>query len=370
MLPLFSDWRIAYLNNFGVLHALALNGMSDFLGPTLGLDVQSVTISPDGRALAYHTGPKWGPVVLVHLQARTLKDATLQLPIIAGDLSPTDWSPDGSQLVIPGTWNGQQGLYQVDVAHGTTSQVPQTGPNGTAAGLAPPVLGWTDHTHIIVSLSGGQGEQLFDLTTGTLTPLTLPPFHSISRISPDGRQALIWMSCSPDCCGVGPATQPDVAIYDFASGTVRHLPAITAATSGQPVTNWQPGSNLAVGMLMPNQPQAATMALFDLDTDTVTPLQHGVAPMSWTPDGNAMLLTGSTDSATYFTESPVAPTTQPIPLPVGIEHIVGFVRTEGAAHGDVTPAPAMAEWNTLPLIAGRSVTLHVPTTTIPLSACR
>ncbi|HEV2235649.1 MAG TPA: hypothetical protein VGR57_03220, partial [Ktedonobacterales bacterium] len=63
-LPLFSDWRIAYLSDADVLHAYALDGASDVAGPTLRYAIDTPTLSPDGRTLAYITSETDSLVVM------------------------------------------------------------------------------------------------------------------------------------------------------------------------------------------------------------------------------------------------------------------------------------------------------------------
>jgi hypothetical protein len=347
LLPSFTDWRIAALTNFNTLHVFTLDGKSDLTGPTLDAGAHSLTISPNGRTIAYLTAPKYGPITLLELDAHTRAQSTIAVPIVTANLAGAAWSPDGSQLVVSGMLDGASGLYQVDARTGKPALVPQTGPGGASVYLGDQadIAGWTDATHLVTFDRGAT--LLLEVATGAASPLALPQEMTIARIAPGGRQALLVAGCGA-CC----TFTPDVAIYDFATGAIRHLPQITAATDGQGPALWQPGTSLAAGVLHPAQRTTFTAALFDLATDTVTPLQPNMIPQAWLPDGQTLLLAShpadGTNGALYL-ERPVAPTTTPVPLAPNIPGVLGFVRTAGgAAQGGIMPTvvvAAHAPWN-------------------------
>ncbi|HEY7982779.1 MAG TPA: hypothetical protein VID73_01345 [Ktedonobacterales bacterium] len=342
LLPAFADWRIAALGSASTLHVYTLDGTSDLTGPTLDARAHNLIVSPNGRTIAYLTAPKYGPITLVELAAPTLAQSIITVPLLTSDLTATSWSPDGSRLIVSATG----GMYVVDALTGTTTLVPGTEPNGANPylGQEGPFVGWTDATHLVIA--GDRDTPLVDVTTGAISHLTLPQFLSITHIAPGGRQALLVAGCG-SCCTV----TPDVAVYDFASGAIRHLPNITAATDGWGPTLWQPGTSLALGLLHPQQRTTFTPALFDLGADTVTPLQPNMVPRAWLPDGQTLLLASQPadgSNGAYYTENPVAPTTQPAPLPAKIPSVLGFVRTAGGpAQGDSAPvvAAAPARWS-------------------------
>jgi hypothetical protein len=194
------------------------------------------------------------------------------------------------------------------------------------------------------------------VTSGQTIPLRIPAPLGLTSIAPGGRQGLLVAGCGA-CCTVA----PDVALYDFATGAIRHLPHITAATDGQGPALWQPGTSLAVGMTHPFQRTPSPMALFDLSADTVTPLQPDMAPVAWLPDGTTLLLASHPadgSNGAFYTENPVAPTTQPVPLPGAIASVLGFVRTAGGpAQGSLAPVAALAHWSAARPARGRSVAL-------------
>ncbi|HEV2235650.1 MAG TPA: hypothetical protein VGR57_03225 [Ktedonobacterales bacterium] len=335
LLPAFADWRIAGLGAASALHVYTLDGKSDLTGPTLDVRAHNLTVSPNGRTIAFLTAPKYGPITLVELGATTLAQSTITVSLITGDLSPTDWSPDGSRLIVWGTQNGQSGTYLVDALTGKTTAV-------AFLGSGQPFVEWADATHIVIS--GGRETLLLDVDDGTFNRITLPDSLSITHISSDGRQALLVAGCG-SCCSF----TPDVALYTFATGAIRHLPNITYATDGEGPALWQPGTSLAVGLLHPQQRNsmtATTAALFDLASDTVTPLQPNLVPRAWLPDGQTLLLASllaDGSNGAFYMENPVAPTTQPAPLPANIGSVLGFVRTAGGpATGSAAPVAPLA----------------------------
>ena len=112
LLPAFADWRIASLAGPGApLHVLTLDGKSDLTGPTLAAGAHNLTISPNGRTIAYLTAPKYGPITLLELDARTLAARAITVPASVSSLFGEAWSPDGSRLAISGTVNDAPGMY-------------------------------------------------------------------------------------------------------------------------------------------------------------------------------------------------------------------------------------------------------------------
>jgi WD40 repeat protein len=342
MLPLFSDWRIAYLTDAGTLHAYALDGTSDLAGPRLGFITGTPTLSPDGRTLAYITGTKTGKLMLVRLGSRTAATAVFAETLFTFAVQAANWSPDSRWLAVSALRNGALAIYLVDTQSGAITQVPGTLWAGVSiGGGGATIFGWMDTTQLVIA--NAMGTQLIEVTTGAATNLALPDGHQIARLSPDGRRALLYTA--------GCGANPDLMLLDLASGAARHLPTISQATSGTPPTVWQPGTALALGMLAPTPTQPAMMARFDLDADTFTPLPvpPGLVPSAWLPDGQTLLLAqyDSTSSQfNYFLEDLTVPGVQPKALPASVTHIFGFVRTGDApAQGYRAPAFAAAVLN-------------------------
>ncbi|HEY7982778.1 MAG TPA: hypothetical protein VID73_01340 [Ktedonobacterales bacterium] len=348
-LPLFGDWRIAYLTDNDVLRAYALDGTSDLAGPRLGNVTDAPTLSPDGRTLAYiATGT--GRLVVLRLAPRAVEGAVVSEALSTFDVKDANWSPDGSRLAINGKLNGALAIYLLDVPSGAVAQVPGTlwdGVNPATGGGT--IFGWADATHLVTM--NARGTQLLDTTTGAATILALPVGHFVVRLSPDGRRALL----STSGCGA----VPDLMVFDLASGAARDLPNIAAATAGTPPLLWQPGTSLALGMTAPTPTQPAVLARFDLDADTFTPLPApaGLFPEALLPDGQTLLLARfdpATEHYDYYLEHPVVADAQPTALPATVARFVGFVRT-GDAPGQGNAAPAIAA---APLFVGGRAVAH------------
>jgi hypothetical protein len=138
----------------------------------------------------------------------------------------------------------------------------------------------------------------------------------------------------------------DIATLDLATGDVRHLPNITAATAGFPPTLWRLGTSVAAGIMLPADPNRTALALLDFSNDVVTPLLPREIPMRWSPDGKTLLATTAPNDGNnppIYAVNPAAPADQSGPLPNIIHQMIGFVRTsDGPVQGSVAPALADA----------------------------
>jgi hypothetical protein len=365
-LPAFHDWRAAYLANGDTVHAVSLDGKQDLTGPTFtALDrARAWALSPDGRLLAYIDAPKWGNIVVANLSAGALTTTAMQAGQ-AGDLS---WSPDGARLVADGTLDNVYGLYLVTVPGGTPTLVPGTGPGGSmgfSAGSG--VIGWTDAAHVLVyglhlptAAAGRNGPAvtladrvprasgvalsaplpsgptqtaLLDIATGKATVLPVPNGMGVIEIAPDGKLGLLASGCGAPC-----TIQPDLAVLDFATGQLRHLPRITAATGGQGGA-WRPGTDVLAGLagasetLNPWQSDQSALALLDLGSDSVTPIRTGFYPAGWSPDGQTLIVgapitaLGESGQSALYAMGSVASGVAPIPLTQAPGRFLGFIRT-------------------------------------------
>ncbi|MGH2503097.1 MAG: hypothetical protein ACRDID_11335, partial [Ktedonobacterales bacterium] len=98
--PSFSDWRIAYINQDGRLHAVSLDGKRDSVGSALpfagvaGDAVWAAGVSPDGQRLAYLSD---NALTIVDAATGDLRAS----PVHTGD-SRVWWSPDQRYLALSG----------------------------------------------------------------------------------------------------------------------------------------------------------------------------------------------------------------------------------------------------------------------------
>jgi hypothetical protein len=366
-LPLFSDWRIAYLTNDDVLHAYALDGTSTLAGPRLGPITGLPALSPDGRNLVYITSVRHdlpGSLMLVRLAARDVAAAVTTAAPYVFSVSGANWSPDSSRLAVSGWLNGRLGIYLMDVASGAVSLVPRTAWAGVSiGGGGATIYGWMDTSHLVIA--NAFGVQILDVATGATTNIPLPERHSIGQLSPDGKRALLY--------AVGCGSTGDVMLLDLASGAVRTLPNLGAATHGVPPWIWQPSTSQVIGMIGPTPTQPGTVARFDVDADTVTPMlvPGGLVPVAWLPDGQTLLLARPYNDGTvlaYYLDDPLTPGAQPRALPNDLIRFIGFVRTGDApAQGNVAPVGTAASLGVS--FAGERAPSHDPRWLGATSAC-
>jgi WD40-like Beta Propeller Repeat len=214
-LPVFSDWRAAYIAADGKVHIAALDGSSNITGPALSLNAgdtrggignyqggsvlfQAAAVSPDGHTLAYVNQPPQpagagiaqpnGPIELVPLAGGGADHA------VNASANDVYWSPDGQYIAFDGTVNGQVGVYVAEARTGRVSTIPQTqSPSPLSYSH---VIGWIDSNHLAVVNS--QGSSLFSplptataAPTATATAVTTPavtpsPSGTTSRDVPGG----------------------------------------------------------------------------------------------------------------------------------------------------------------------------------------
>jgi hypothetical protein len=299
VLPAFSDWRVAYAGQDGLLHAVSLDGKTDVTGvslpaltpaagtPTGGLGLSvGAAASADGHYLVYSSG---GGAVMLHLTAQQAdQDASRTGATVPSSLL---WSPDGAHLAWLAS-NGAVHLTSVDTLADTAT-------SGTATLGITELLGWVDATHLGVRVAKANATTeevaVLDTASGQLrvvVTLTKPGYGALHyRLSPDGARVLAYNS---------PITgQPFTAIfrnYDVQSGQVHKLPNTLKAV-GQSVSAvaWKPGA----AMVAIASGSAAThdqkLWLVDATADSATSIGT-TYPLGWLADGST-LITGNTNVA-------------------------------------------------------------------------
>jgi hypothetical protein len=308
-LPHFSDWRVAFLGQGGVVQAVALDSTNDVTGPALpdttingagtdatiqvGTRLDSAGIAPDGKTLAY----------TVTATARLeLVDLSGQVPprsiFLSGGFYDVMWSPDSTKVL---TETGPADFSYLSVSTGVVTPISlASGQDVTGYD------GWIDNNHIAVNSYFGasmyhdpNGDtqptsvtlESLDITTGAFRPIVTihsgPAGYSFI-ISPDGTQALYYTTQIQQLSA--PYT-PQVALVDLATGVVTPLPTITRQTkaiiSG---AVWRPGAEEVAA----STPDSAL--LLNLRQDIVTQLNSNRIPLAWTPDGTHLVLS-TTDGA-------------------------------------------------------------------------
>lgn len=334
VLPPFSDWRAAYLDQVSGLHVVSLDGKSDTLVTTLdGLSTfnsqAGAAISPDGRYLAYIDNPKWGNIHVVDLRATT--PAAQAQRTIRANVRDLFWSPDGRWLLVSGLATGQvqrPALYRVDPFTGTMTMLsdfwsegsqagwldadhllitmPQTGPSSS---ITPPIAraggtasaARTLDTPLPSSLSSGPDTYyVLDVAAGTIQAangITVPAGWTISIPLPGTTEALVeagepGASCGAPCPDGQPAYND--ALLDYATGQITQLPKINGVAGGNilsyAVVDPVAGSGLFVATPYVTQSSPMQLFLFDPAHDGARPLATGHFAVDWTPDGQTLLL--------------------------------------------------------------------------------
>jgi hypothetical protein len=300
-LPHFSDWRLAYLGQDGVVHAVTLDGTTDVKGPALpdttingagtdgtiqaGAELDSAGIAPDGETLAY----------TVTATARLeLVDLTGQMPprsiFLSGGFYDIMWSPDGSKVL---TETGPADFSYLNVSTGMVTPIALASGQDVAA-----YDGWIDDTHIAVNSYRGASVyhdpngntaptsvtlESLDISNGTLRPIVTihsgPAGYSFI-ISPDGTHALYYTN--QDTQMSAPYT-PLVAMVDLSTGIVTPLPNITRQTHTVISAGvWRPGTEEVA--VFTSSSTSSDMLLAP-QQDTITQLSRNLTPLGWTADG-------------------------------------------------------------------------------------
>ncbi len=345
-LPAFSDWRAAYLDDFGNLHVVSLDGKTDL--PLSGVSalaqhnngvsmsnnqVYHFGVSPDGHVLAFLSGVKEGTLELLTFTPSQGAQATLTN--VAITTSSFLWSPDGAWLAAGGTFNHMPGLYRINSRTATPTLVPGTqagGPDGYDTSQS--VTGWIDATHLLIYTPPGGPHPLVSINvlTGEELPIAIPvnwfPTLIVHNTDP---YALIVPNKS-QCCP--PATGS--ALLDLKTDQVTQLPNITHTLGeilipavGNPASS-TPILASAPGVL---EDARAQLYLADLLADSATPIATGVVPLGWTPDGKTLLVAqtasangGLPGHAAYALTPPAAGAT-PLVIAQKLQTFIGFVRT-------------------------------------------
>jgi len=298
-LPVFSDWRAAYLGNDGRVHVVTLDGKTDVTGPELpdltsdGLTFSSGGSSPNGHLLVYAPSS----LDIVNLTDRQ-KDLEQERALAYGLF----WSADSKELAL----DEDNGVIAIASVQNGASHVIQGMPKGTVGSL----LGWIDKTHLaitdiqdqgLVTLPGGDqyntaiGVASLDITTGQVRLIARisNPELGCQRmtLSPDGTTVLF---SNAECHGF-PFT-PLVDEIDMATGAITPLPNILQATgAGFTSVAWQAGTDrVAVSTGYAANGDLHTW-LLTLDQDRAQTLPGAGYAAGWAPGSDTLMLTTGQD---------------------------------------------------------------------------
>lgn len=357
-----TDLRAAYLGKDGRLHLVTLDGKRDTAGPILpdATDISAaylawadVTVSPDGRYVAYITGsdPNQGDgVAIVNIASGRI----LTVPLVCTDIY---WSPDSTRLITDADGTNDSGSVSVvNALTGTSERVAATF-NGAPAMIFR-ALGWIDGSHVAVLQQTsriGAGLSSLDIITGNTRAITPVPFPPDVFLTPDGREALIAPS----------VWNANASVVNLATGKVSALPQISGAFAGKLINvdnrdlaqggnwatamAWKPGAHTLAISLAAWGPgseggpatayQQAGVWLLDVDSDTAQQITNNTYPLAWLPDGKSLLLSnlpsttggfvafgGRSVGPTLYILSPVSPHVGPVTLARSMVAFFGLVR--------------------------------------------
>jgi anti-sigma factor RsiW len=349
-LPAFHDWRAAYLHSDGTVHVVSLDGASDLTGPALpNLDsmTRQVSVSPDGRFLAYIANPKYGPIVIASL-ATNSPARTVQ--VRASDFA---WSPDGSRLATDAYFNDVNGVYVVGTPASDPVLVPGT-QNGGPLQYSQ-VVGWFDASHLAVLASatatalqpspsptaraprsaGGVPLALplpsgpltlasVDVSTGKAVAIAAAPAGPSISFSPDGKEVLLQ---NGPLAGA-PASPSPISLIDTATGQIHSVSIPDLGVAG---AVWEPGALVVANSVYAAPPQQTHVSLVDLQRMTETPIQSDADAIAWSPDGQTLLLVDTTQTtgtnSTLYALTPVAASARRVTLTQSFVRFLGLVRT-------------------------------------------
>lgn len=295
-LPPFSDWRAAYLDGDGRVHAVTLDGKTDVMGPLLSgltspsLGFWSAGISPNGRFVAY-APPS--------LRVVDLTGQHTNIVHVGGLAYAMFWSFDSSQLALD---EGDGMLAIFNTPNGMTNVIQNIPPKTVST-----LLGWIDSTHLAVTdLQGvtlatapnGQDQYAtsialaaLDITTGHVQMIATIRSPGLGNwaftLSPDGHKILFSNRQLRDY----PYT-PLVDEIDTATGAITPLSGIEQATgSGFTSVAWQPGTDrvaVSTGFIVNSD---LKNWLLDLGHDQEQSLPNTGFVAGWAPESSTLVLT-------------------------------------------------------------------------------
>jgi hypothetical protein len=279
-LPAFADWRAAYFDQDGHLHAVTADGHTNVVGinlPFLGSGdrLDAASVSPNGHLIAYSIATTTS-LTLVDLVAAPGPSGPVN--ILADEGSDTlQWSPDGSILAL------------VDGAGISLLRVRgnQVSPGSPIAATDLQIVGWIDGAHLAVVKVVGSETHLdaFDIATGGLRLIASFSTAQLGAegfaISPDGKEALL-----SNCQFAANPFTPMLATIDTATGVIHSLPQSLAA-AGRCLSHvaFLPGTSTVAVSNGSLQEGDLTTWVIDTQRDRATLLRAGVYALGWMPGG-------------------------------------------------------------------------------------
>ena len=295
----FSDWRAAYVDSTGNVHAVTIDGKTDLTIDRVGdlgihaLNLPPASVSRDGHLLAFES--RRG------LAVHNLTGSSLgqRVPDIGAE-SQVIWSPNGAQLILD---DNQGAKSVISVADGKLNTSPSSLPT------LGPVLGWVDNSHIALVTFGtataGAATSLTiavaDVTSWALRSVVTMQMSSLTgewrfSLSPDGKHILYYNKRFRSDPYV-----PTVKELDVASGAMTSLPGLARAMgtySGFTSLAWTADSQKIAASTGFDLNNDLKTWILDLRSDKATQLQlpTGRYVAGWAPGTGALILSSGKDS--------------------------------------------------------------------------
>lgn len=350
-LPRFSDWRAAYLSHDGYAHVVSLDGSNDITGPAIpniSVAANIAATSPDGHWLAYITGPKVGSVVIANLATSASDQDATRLVEMEASGQPF-WSPDSSRLAVATSG----GVYLITASDAHPKLIVATQPGGKLQFAE--LVGWLDSSHLALlptqqslyapfptitppSTSTAQGYVArllsaplrnprseygprslvsVDVHSSAFASIASLPSGARVSLSPDGTEAFVMTECAAPC-----SVNPIAELIDTATGQIHQITSVTHASA----ITWEPVGPIVAATIFSSYPPS--VALADLQQNTVQPLVASASAIGWSPDGQTLLLRSvGPGVSVLYALAPVQPGGHEITLTSSIQAFLGFVRT-------------------------------------------
>jgi Tol biopolymer transport system component len=151
----------------------------------------SLSMSPDGKWIAFDTGPR---IYKMPIEGGTPTQLTFSDAI---HVSSSAWSPDGNRIAFGSNEGGTYRVWVVDADGANRRQFPKT----QFSGDDPPQVTWSPGRHILYQKQGNQNFNILDPDTGEEKPLVQDEsvgYIFSPKYSPDGKKvAVAWNRRQP-----------------------------------------------------------------------------------------------------------------------------------------------------------------------------
>ncbi len=231
---------------------------------SVGSDIFEVSISPDGKTLAYSND---GSILL-----KTLSTGNVTKIIQKGN-SPL-WSPEGSKLsyiFMDSNWDSRIGIY--DIKTGSSTPLTKDTAEDTDDEINPSWSSDGSKVAFIINGDGSQNVWIKDLMSGSLTQVT-NNIHALNpKLSPDGTRLAFF-------------EYPNLYLIDLLNGNTT---MVDTQTDGYPI-DWSPDSKELVFISYRNSnADIFILNVTSMNQNQITDSTSKEFNPRWSPDGKNIL---------------------------------------------------------------------------------